>query len=132
MDINLITLVGNLVRDPQVKTTQTGKTFARFTVATSREIINSQTGEAKIYTDYNNCVVWGTDAQALNGVTKGQEVIVIGRSTTRSWEQNGEKRFSQEIAADHVSVVGKKAPANWDQFSQAKTPFGKADEEIPF
>lgn len=148
MNTNQTVIIGNLVRDPEVKGTQSGKTWSRFTLAASRQIVNREAGEGKEAADFIPCVAWGQDAAAMNGYVKGDRLIVVGRFTSRSWQdQQGVKHYAQEITAEAVGVpVGGarsrqgtqsyapagSAPQNGAQggFGQ----FGKArpDEDIPF
>jgi single-strand DNA-binding protein len=82
--MNKVILMGRLVRDPEVRYTQTGKVVAQFTLAVDRPFTN-QDGQREA--DFINCVLWGKSAELLgNGVHKGQKVLVEGRLQIRSYD----------------------------------------------
>lgn len=137
--MNSVQLLGNLVRDPDVRSTKTGKTVTRFTVACSRYYTASDTGEQKEMTDFIPCVAWGTLAESCgNNLAKGTRVFVQGRITTRSYEtQDGQKRYVTEVNCDFVgSPLGRgnggvaSSPAGGDNFGAMGN--SAKDTDIPF
>ena len=103
--MNTIDIMGNLTKDPVVRTTQTGKAVASFSVATHRNYITPQ-GEKKQLTDYINVVAWGDLAVSCGQrLQKGSYVFVQGRQATRSYDdQNGQKRWVTEVIASVVAL----------------------------
>ena len=132
MTNNSVFLKGNLARDPEIKVTQGGKTFARFTVVTNDKYLSN--GEQKENTSYVPIVAWGETAEAVgNELKKGSSVMVEGRYTSRSYEGNdGQKKYITEVTANVVASVlgGKHQQKQTDNFSQFGT--SKPDPGIPF
>lgn len=102
MYLNKALLIGNLTRDPELKSLPSGVKVTSFSIATNRSYTDSD-GKRQEQTDYHNIVVFGrqaeTSAQYLN---KGSMVLIEGRIQTRSWEQDGQKRYRTEVVADRV------------------------------
>lgn len=98
-----ITIIGNLVRDPEMRFTPGGAANAKFGVAVNRKWTQKD-GEKKEETSYFNVVAWGSLAENVAAsLTKGQRVIVNGRLSQRTWEKDdGEKVNMVEINADNV------------------------------
>ncbi|MBT4220911.1 MAG: single-stranded DNA-binding protein, partial [Candidatus Magasanikbacteria bacterium] len=94
MDLNRATLLGRLTRDPEVKTTTTGKTVTSFAIATNRVWKNAQ-GEKQDQSEFHNCVVWGKLADVAGQyLTKGKRLYAEGRIQTRDWTgQDGVKKY---------------------------------------
>ena len=88
--INKVIIVGNLGKDPEVKTLEGGAKVARFTVATTESYKDRTTGERKDVTEWHNVVCWRNLAEiAEKYLVKGKQVYVEGRLRTRSWDDNG-------------------------------------------
>jgi single-strand DNA-binding protein len=106
--VNKVILIGNLGRDPEVRTTPNGQTVASFTLATSRRW-KDKDGNRQEQTEWHNIVVWGRQAETAGQyLTKGKQVYVEGRLQTRSWEDrnSGEKRYKTEIVCDNFQMLG--------------------------
>lgn len=100
-----LTIIGNLTRDPELKTLHTGNTLCKFTVAHTPRMYNSNTDE---WTDgdttFLDCVAWGAFAEQINEtLSKGTRVIVTGRLKTERWEKDGAKRSKLTLDADDVA-----------------------------
>jgi single-strand DNA-binding protein len=108
--LNKILLIGNVGSDPEMRFTPTGIPVASFSLATSR-VSNTPDGEKKQETEWFTITVWRKQAESCNQfLTKGQKVYVEGRLRSRSWEgQDGQKRFRNEVTADRVLFLDKKA-----------------------
>ena len=106
-DFNQAIVLGNITRDPELRYTPNGQAVISFSVATNRRWTN-QAGEQQEQTEFHNIVAWGKLAEICNQILyKGRKVLVAGRLQTRSWEgQDGAKRYTTEIVADHVSATG--------------------------
>jgi len=106
--VNKVILIGNLGRDPEVRTTPNGQTVASFTLATSRRW-KDKDGNRQEQTEWHNIVVWGRQAETAGQyLTKGKQVFVEGRLQTRSWEDrtSGEKRYKTEVVCENFQMLG--------------------------
>jgi single-strand DNA-binding protein len=101
---NVITVIGNVTRDPEVRYTPNGQANANFGVAVNRRWQNRQTNEWEERVSFLNVVCWREMAENVaESVSKGTRVVVTGRLEQRSWEtEQGEKRSVVEIVADDI------------------------------
>lgn len=108
-DLNMVFLMGNLTRDPELRYTPNGQAVANFAVATNRAWKDNE-GEVKDAVEFTDVVVWGKTAEnCANYLKKGRKVHLIGRLQTRSWEaQDGSKRYKTEVVANDVTFLGTK------------------------
>ena len=108
--LNRASVVGNVTKDPELRTTTSGQHVISFGVATNERWKDKASGETKERTEFHNIVVWGDMAkQVSTGVKKGSRLFVTGRAQTRTWETNtGQKRATTEIIADAVTLLGVK------------------------
>lgn len=106
--ISHATIVGNVTKDPELRTTTGGQQVLSFGVATNERWKDKGSGETKERTEFHNVVAWGDLAQQLSvAVKKGSRLHVSGRVQTRTWEtQTGQKRATTEIVADHATLLG--------------------------
>ena len=112
MSLNKAMLIGNVGRDPEVRYLdgQSGNAkVATFTLATT-ERYRDRNGETRENTEWHNIVAWRSTADVVERfVKKGTQVYIEGRIRTRSWDdQNGNKRYTTEIIADNLQLLGKK------------------------
>jgi single-strand DNA-binding protein len=108
--INKVILVGNLGRDPEVRSTPSGQPVASFTLATSRKW-KDKNGQRQEQTEWHQIVCWGRQAEVAGQyLTKGKQIYVEGRLQTRSWDdrQSGEKRYRTEIICENFQMLGSK------------------------
>ena len=128
MSLNKAMLIGNVGRDPEVRYLdgQSGNAkVATFTLATT-ERYRDRNGETRENTEWHNIVAWRSTADVVERfVKKGTQVYIEGRIRTRSWDdQNGNKRYTTEIIADNLQLLGKKTdnpgaqPGGYQQPSQ--------------
>lgn len=97
--------MGNLTRDPEMRTTPNGQNVASFAVATNRQW-QDPSGERKEAVEYHEIVAWGKLAElASQYLSKGRKVLVVGRLQTQSWEKDGVKRQRTEIVANDISFL---------------------------
>lgn len=137
--MNKSVLIGNLTRDPELKTTAaTGVSVCNFTIAVSRRFKNAQ-GEKE--TDFIPIVVWRATAElCAKYLRKGSQVAVVGAIQTRNYEaQDGSRRYVTEIVADEVQFIGKPADRHEDggsyeppADSTVPPPMSDIDEDLPF
>ena len=106
-DFNQAVILGNLTRDPEFRYTPNGQAVASFSVATNRRWTTSE-GNQQEDTQFHNVVAWGKLAEICNQILyKGRKALIVGRIQTRNWEgQDGVKRYTTEIIADHISALG--------------------------
>ena len=134
--MNIIILTGRLTRDPELKTGQSGKAYARFTLAVERPM---QKDEA----DFINCVAFGKTAELIGEyLRKGRKAGVTGRLQMGKYEVNGEKRTSYDVIVDSIEFLESKNTVNSTeettqqnistQSSNTSKPVGKKSEEVPY
>ena len=100
--LNHITIMGRLVRDPELRRTGSGVAVTNFCVAVDRDYVAKDGGERK--TDFINCFAWrGTGEFIAKYFTKGRMIVVDGRLEMRDWtDKDGNKRTSAEINVDNA------------------------------
>ncbi len=102
MYINKAFVYGNLGRDPELKSLPSGVNVATFSIATTR-VYKDKEGQKQEQTDWHNIVVFGRQAELVSQyLKKGSTAFVEGRMQTRSWEQDGQKKYRTELVADRV------------------------------
>ncbi len=106
---NKVQLIGNLGNDPEIITLDGGRKLAKFSIATN-ETYKNQKGEKITDTQWHNIVAWGKTAEIIeNYVTKGKEVAVEGKLTSRSWDdKEGNKRYITEVVCNELVMLGSK------------------------
>ena len=107
MDLNRVTLLGRLTRDPELKNLPTGKSVATFSVATGR-VWKDASGQKQQQSEFHNIVAWGKLGEIANQyLRKGRQVYLEGRLQTRDWTgQDGVKRYRTEIVAENLILIG--------------------------
>ncbi len=121
MNLNQVTLIGRLTRDPEQKALPSGAAVANFSVATSRTWKDAKTNEKKEETEFHNCVAFGRTAEVIGQyLKKGQLVNVVGRLQTRSWEDKDtqKKLYRTEIIVDQMQMGPKAGNAGGETRSQ--------------
>ena len=105
---NKVQLIGHLGNDPEIINLESGKTLAKFSIATNESYKNAQ-GEKVENTYWHNIVAWGKKAQIVEKfVGKGKEVANEGKLTTRSWkDKDGMKRYTTEVVCNELLMLGK-------------------------
>lgn len=145
--LNKILLIGNLGRDPEIKTTQDGREIARFSIATSERWTDKSTGEKKEKTEWHNIVVLsdGLVNVVKNYLKKGSKVYVEGGIHTRKWQDDtGADRYTTEIVLKGFNATlimldskGGSDKADYSDYDTQPGPQHDAvaealDDEIPF
>ena len=148
--VNKVILVGNLGNDPEVRYMPNGNAVANVSLATSETWKDKSTGEQQEKTEWHRVVFFNRLAEIVEQyVKKGTKLYVEGRLQTRSWEQDGVKRYSTEVVANEMQMLDSRGGASQD-FSgsqiaaepaaqssqqQAAAPpqnFDNFDDDIPF
>lgn len=127
--INKVILVGNLGKDPEVRHLDGGATVAKFPLATS-ETYKKQDGTKVETTEWHNIVMWrGLAESAEKYLRKGSLIYIEGKIRTRSWEDNGVKKYFTEIVADVMTMLGRRPDDTTT--SNVSNEFTKANIETP-
>ncbi len=108
--LNRAQIIGNLGAEPDMKMLQSGMAVCNLAVATSETWTDKNTGEGKEATEWHRITLWGKLAEIANQyLRKGDKVFIEGRIKTRKWQdQNGNDRYSTEIHADNMLMLGGK------------------------
>ena len=106
---NKVQLIGNLGNDPEIINLESGKMLAKFSIATNDSYKNAQ-GEKITDTQWHNVIAWGKTAEIVEKyVTKGKEIAIEGKLTSRSYEtKEGEKRYTTEVVCNELLMLGNK------------------------
>ena len=129
MYLNKVLLIGNLTRDPELKALPSGIKVCSFSLATNR-IFKDKDGVKKDATEFHNVVVFARVAELVaQYLKKGSQAYVEGRLQTRSWEQNGEKKYRTEIVAETVQFGSR--PTGGAPASPSKPGDKKDDAPAP-
>jgi single-strand DNA-binding protein len=104
---NKVQLIGNLGGNPEIRTTESGKKLAHFSVATN-ETYRTSKGEKVTETQWHNLVAWGKVAEiAERFLSKGSEVAIEGKLVNRNYtDKDGNKRYNTEIQVNEVLILG--------------------------
>jgi single-strand DNA-binding protein len=145
--VNKVILVGNLGNAPDCRTMQSGDKVVNLSIATSESWKSKETGERKTKTEWHKVVIFnqGIAKVAEMYLKKGSKVYIEGQLETRSWEQDGVKKYATEIVlrpyrGELTMLDGKSDSANdeynQDAHNQAKSngyqPDNDMDDDIPF
>jgi single-strand DNA-binding protein len=143
--LNRVQLIGNLGRDPEVRTTQSGARVVTLNIATSETWTDQNNGERRQKTEWHRIVIWNEGLGKITEryLTKGSKVYLEGKLTTRKWQdQSGADRYSTEIHLTpyNGTLTFLDSRRNGTDASDDDTPRPTADapksngldEEIPF
>jgi single-strand DNA-binding protein len=110
---NKVQLIGNLGNNPEVRTTESGKKMARFSVATN-ETYRSAKGDKVVETQWHNLIAWGKVADIVEQfLSKGSEIAIEGKLINRNYtDKDGNKRYVTEIQVNEILMLGDKKPKN--------------------
>lgn len=126
--VNRAILIGNLGRDPEIMTFDNGVKKASFPLATSESYKNKE-GQRVDTTEWHNIILWrGLAEIAERFLKKGNQVYIEGKIKTRSYEQDGIKKFITEIFADNLTMLGKKESGDQGDYQSPQTTTPKVDE----
>ncbi len=148
MYLNKAIVIGNLTRDPELRSLPSGIKVCTFSLATNR-VWKDKNGARQESADYHNIVVFGRQAETVaQYMKKGSSILVEGRMQTRSWEDktSGEKKYRTEIVADRTQFgpkgnnggvsttsAGSKVPAAEGEVDTIEYPEEDINpEDIPF
>ena len=145
--VNKVILVGRLGKEPEVRNLDNGAAVANFTIATSESYKDRTTGEKKEITEWHNIVLWrGLAEIAQKYLHKGDMVYVEGKLRTRSWEKDGVTRYTTEVVADNMTMLGSRggsggggnyssdsgSRSSAPQGSSFSAPMDSSTDDLPF
>lgn len=128
--VNIVILIGNLTRDPEMKYTPKGTAVTTFGMATNR-VYTTSDGEQKEEADFHNVVSWGKLAEICNQyLRKGRKVYVKGRLQSSSWEtEDGSKRTKYETVAEDMIILDSKRVEDFGDTSSSSSS-ANAHEDV--
>ena len=140
--INKVILVGN-VGTIETRYSQDGKAIVNLSLATSESWKDKNTGEKVEDTEWHRCVIFGKLAEiAEKYVSKGSKLYLEGKLKTRSWEQEGVKRYATEIVVGEMQMLDSRNPVNSEQnatltggqgsYKPPQPSLDNFDDDIPF
>jgi single-strand DNA-binding protein len=133
MGVNKVTLIGHLGADPEMRVTPGGTTITSIRVATSEKWKDKNTGEPQERTEWHRVKFFGKLAEiAADYLKKGSAVYVEGKLQTQEYEKDGIKRWSTEIIAHEMQMLGSKPGAQDSRAANTKPSTDDLDDEIPF
>lgn len=124
--LNKCVFMGRMTRDPELRSTNSGKSVTSFTIACERDMKEKDGSRTA---DFIDCVAWGSTAEfAAKYFGKGRMAIVDGRIQVRDWsDKNGNKRKAVEVVADHV-YFGEAKPK--DEYAAPSYPVSNGFQEL--
>lgn len=130
--LNKVMLIGRLGRDPELRYTPGGLAIANFSIATSEEWKDKDSGEKKERTEWHRIVVFGKLGELCGEyLAKGRQAYIEGRLQTRSWEKDGATRYTTEIIASNIQFLGAKDSSNAGGSYINKSAAGEPDMPTP-
>ncbi len=106
---NSVHLIGRLGSDPQIRTFDSGKKMATFSLATNETYYNNK-GDKVEDTQWHNIVIWGKKADvAEKYLKKGSEIALEGKLINRSYEKDGERKYITEVSLNELLMIDKKS-----------------------
>ena len=132
--MNKLIIIGNLTKDPELRTTATGLSVCSFTVAVNRK--GSQQKDKEKEADYFNVTAWRERGETCaKYLTKGKKVSVVGPVSIRTWDSNGKHGASLEVTADEVEFLTPRTegqPAQQRQVDQQTQMEVVETDDLPF
>ncbi|ACZ07685.1 Helix-destabilizing protein [Sebaldella termitidis] len=125
--MNLVTLMGRLTRDPELKYSQSGKAFTKFSIAVTREFNRDEA-------DFINCIAWDKRAETIcEYLRKGRRIALQGRLSVRNYEKDGETKWITEVIVDKFDFIDyqKSDTEENDNYEHNDAPESDP-EEFPF
>lgn len=134
MSVNKVILVGNVGKDPEVRYLEKNVAVANFTLATTERGYTMQNGtQVPDRTEWHNIVAWrGLAELAEKYIRKGTQLYVEGKIQTRSWEKDGIKRYTTEIYAESIQMLGRKSEQTDNTAGFAASPQSAMPSQQPY
>lgn len=130
--VNKVIILGNLGKDPEARYLPSGDAVTNVTIATTESWKDKNSGEKKESTEWHRVSFFGKLAEiAAQYLKKGSPCYVEGRIQTRKWEKDGETRYSTEIVADKLQLLGSKPAVDAPQEPKKRGSFDDMNDDIP-
>lgn len=131
--MNKAILIGNLGKDPQITTLQSGVKKASFSIATTKKWTDKASGQRKEHTEWHNIVMWrGLAEVAEKWLHKGDKVMIEGEISTRKYtDSNNQEKYITEITANEMEMLSGRPQNGTSQQPQAQTQQNNPGAEIP-
>lgn len=124
MFLNKVQIIGNLTKDPELKSLPTGVNVCSFSVATNEFFVKDGVKKEKV--EYHNIVCFGKTAENVSKyMKKGSQIYLEGKLQTRSWESEGKKVYRTEVLADSIQFGN-----NRNSSSTSSSKKEEVDEDI--
>lgn len=133
--LNRVMLIGNIVRDPEMRYTPSGTAVVTFTVASNRDWVDAN-GQKQEETEFVRCVAWSKLAEICAQILrKGRKVYVEGRLQTRKWQgQDGQDKYTTEVVVGEMIALDSKGAGNGEGYEadsqMPQMPQASTEEEI--
>ena len=132
MSINRVMISGNLTRDAELRSTQSGMAILGFGVAVNDRRKNPQTGDWEDYPNFVDCTMFGTRGEKLQqDLTKGTKVAIEGKLRYSSWERDGQRRSKLEVIVDELEFMSSRNGNNANQGYDNSMTAGYAPQPAP-
>ena len=136
MSINRVIISGNLTRDPELRSTQSGMDVLSFSVAVNDRRRNPQTNEWEDCPNFVDCTMFGNRARSLSQyLSKGTKVSIEGKLRWEQWERDGQKRSKHELIVDQLSFMHARKSEDEGEAAPEPAPViadDLYDDDIPF
>jgi single-strand DNA-binding protein len=135
MGINKVILVGHVGRDPELKSLPSGTNLATFSLATTDRRYKDENGNPR--TEWHNIVAWGNLAEIVDRyVTKGKQLYIEGSIRTRTYEQDGQKKYFTEIHVQTMEMLGSRQDSGGspprEDYGGVAQGFPDDNDDVPF
>ena len=128
---NRAVIMGNVVRDPEIRALKNDQKVGNMTVAVSRKW-KGKDGQTHEETDFIPVVMWGGIASvAEKYLRKGQPVLLEGRIQVRTYEKDGQKRYATEIVADDITLLGRSSDNSGGAAAPAASAYPELEDDFP-
>ena len=130
--MNKFMIIGRLGKDPEIRTTASGKQLATFSVATSEKYADKQ-GNRKESTEWHNVVVWGKLAEICSQyLRKGSQAMFEGKITYEEYEKDGVKKSITKLVASNMEMLDSKKELAGNRTDTDNTDRNESDLDLPF
>ncbi|OGD66992.1 single-stranded DNA-binding protein [Candidatus Campbellbacteria bacterium RIFOXYC2_FULL_35_25] len=131
MYLNKVIIIGNLTRDPELKALPSGGQVVNIGIATNR-VWKDKEGSKQEEVEFHNVVFFGRTAEIVaQYLKKGSSVLVEGRLKTRSWEQEGVKKYMTEIIAESMQLGPRKEGGSGQGYQSEASPSASSESKAP-
>lgn len=132
--INKVIVLGNVGKEPETRSFDSGDTVTNFSVATSEKWKDKTSGEIKESTEWHRVSCFGKLSDiASKYVKKGDKIYVEGSLRTRKWtDASGVEKYSTEVKAEKIELLGSKQSGSTEKQQAPQDGLGAMDDDIPF